>query len=90
LIDVDVMLDLGDKPEISIIDALAPLIAALRMMANTAPRALICHASEDKPVARLIAIALRTKGAVVWLVKGATKEIHCAQTIYSSSSLHDR
>jgi hypothetical protein len=61
-VDVDVKLDLSDKPEIPIIDALAPLLAALRIMANTAPRAFICHASEDKPAARLIATALRTKG----------------------------
>jgi len=66
-VDVDVMLDLSDTPEISVIDALAPLIAALRIVADTAPRAFICHASEDKPAARLIATALRTKGAVVWL-----------------------
>ena len=66
-VDVDVMLNLSDTPEIPILDALSPLIAALRIMADTAPRAFICHASEDKPAARLIATALRTKGAVVWL-----------------------
>lgn len=66
-VDVDVKLDLSDRPEIPIMEALAPLIAALRVMANTAPRAFICHASEDKPAARLIATALRTKGVLVWL-----------------------
>lgn len=67
LVTVDVRLDLGDRPEISVLDALSPLVAALRSMSDTAPKAFICHASEDKSTARTIAFALRDMGAIVWL-----------------------
>jgi len=66
-VNIDVNLELSDRPEIFVVDALSPLVVALHRMSDTIPKAFICHASEDKPTARSIALALRDMGATVWI-----------------------
>jgi hypothetical protein len=50
-------------------DALAPIVEGLQRLQRPNVRAFLCHASEDKPAARDLAVALREFGAEVWLDK---------------------
>lgn len=66
-IGVDVDLDLSDCPHILVQAAIVPLIVSLKRMSLDPPTVFVCHASEDKPAARVISETLRQNGAIVWL-----------------------
>ena len=65
--DIDVLLDASADSSVLVTDVLAPLIGSLRRLHEGTPTVFVCHASEDKPAARLVASALRSAGAAVWL-----------------------
>jgi hypothetical protein len=67
VVTLDVGLDASNSCEALVSDVLLPLVSALRAMDITPPSVFICHASEDKPLARSIAVTLRNFGAKVWL-----------------------
>lgn len=56
----------NEAPDTRIVDAVAPFIEGFRRMCRPSVHAFICHASEDKPVAREIAARIRALGSEVW------------------------
>jgi hypothetical protein len=67
LVHVYLGLDFKDKPETLVKDAVSPFIDGYRRLEQPSVHVFICHASEDKPVAREVASSLKKLGAEVWL-----------------------
>ena len=57
----------NDKPETTLRDAISPFVDGNRRLLQPSVHVFICHASEDKPVARALATAMKGLGADVWL-----------------------
>jgi hypothetical protein len=56
-----------NAPDITLREAMAPIVDGLRRLERPNVHAFLCHASEDKPAARDLANALIKCGAEVWL-----------------------
>jgi len=48
-------------------DAIGPFVEGFRRLTMPDARVFVCHASEDKPFARVLAAELRNDGAAIWL-----------------------
>lgn len=56
----------NDAPETLVRDAINPFVTGFRRLERPLVQAFICHASEDKPIAREIANGLLSLGSEVW------------------------
>lgn len=59
--------DFKNAPDTRIKDAIAPYVAGFEKMCRPLVQAFICHASEDKHLARELAIKMKDIGTGVWL-----------------------
>jgi len=66
LANVFLNLKFEDRPETLVRDAVLPFIDGFRRLDRPFVYVFICHASEDKPAARDLALAMKALGAEVW------------------------
>lgn len=57
----------ADRPQTAIRDAIQPLLDLFQKLRRPEARLFVCHASEDKAVAKELAAYLSSQGAEVWL-----------------------
>jgi hypothetical protein len=55
------------RHDVVIRDAIEPLLLFFRRLSHPVTRVFICHASEDKPIARELAAYLQSRGIEIWL-----------------------
>lgn len=66
LVNAYVHLDFPPSPDVLVRDAILPFTESFERLSRPDIRVFVCHASEDKPNARIIAAHLRELGTDVW------------------------
>lgn len=66
IISVFMSLEFTDNPEMAIRDAVTPFLDGFKRLGRPTAHVFVCHASEDKPTARLLAVRLKEIGSDVW------------------------
>jgi hypothetical protein len=59
-------IDFTHAPDTLVRDAISPYVSGFKRLKRPLVQAFICHASEDKPIARKIAYSLVSLGSEVW------------------------
>lgn len=66
LANVYLNLDFKAAPDTLVTDAVVPFIDGFQRLCEPYVHVFICHASEDKPIARELASAMKSLGSEVW------------------------